>query len=276
MVRIAVTGGIACGKSLVGSLLENSGLAVCDVDDIARGLLVPGEAVFGEVVGSFGKGILMPDGTIDRQSLGRAVFADPRKLGLLNGLVHPEAKRRWEAWLAGPALSRGKAAVIVPLLFEVGEGDGWDAIVSVGSPQSDQVTRLQQRGLTRDEAIARIRSQMSLREKERLADYVIRNEGSKHLLKEQTMMVLASIPEKSNGRQKQQLRAAFRSATATLAVEKERRRSTEAEDEARYPGCRGRRSADRRCAAGPAGAKRKRRTGSEPLRSAGEVRAGAE
>lgn len=196
MVRIAVTGGIACGKSLVGSLLENSGLAVCDVDDIARGLLVPGEAVFGEVVGSFGKGILMPDGTIDRQSLGRAVFADPRKLGLLNGLVHPEAKRRWEAWLAGPALSRGKAAVIVPLLFEVGEGDGWDAIVSVGSPQSDQVTRLQQRGLTRDEAIARIRSQMSLREKERLADYVIRNEGSKHLLKEQTMMVLASIPEK--------------------------------------------------------------------------------
>ena len=193
MVRIAVTGGIACGKSVVGSILRGWGLEVCEADDIAHALLVPGEPVFSEVVRRFGRGILGSDGRVDRGVLGRLVFADGRRLLELNALMHPEVMRRVSAWLQQRAGGAGAAVAVVPLLYEAGGGSGWDAVICVSSPEAEQLRRLGARGLTPEESRVRVAAQWPLEEKEKRADYVICNRGGLALLERQTRIVTARI-----------------------------------------------------------------------------------
>jgi dephospho-CoA kinase len=194
MKRIAITGGIACGKSQVGMVLEAEGVPVCEADDIARGLLQPGEAVFREVVGSFGQEILTPDGEINRGILGRRVFADAIEREKLNRCVHPETRVRWTAWLK--AQETPVAAVIIPLLYEIDDGGNWDAVMCVTASRGVQLERLAERGLDREEAGQRIAAQLDVTEKAKRADFVIANSGSRELLKEQTVRVLNSIRER--------------------------------------------------------------------------------
>jgi dephospho-CoA kinase len=197
MVRIAITGGLACGKSLVGSFLRAMGVDVCEADEVAHELLRPEEAVCAEVVRTFGAGILDADGNVDRKALGRLVFSDSAALGRLNGLMHPEVRRRWRLWLAARPADCRVAATIVPLLYEVGEGEGWDAVLCVSAPPAFQWSRLLgERGLTAEEARRRLALQMSTREKERRADYVIWNAGTPSLLEEQVRRVMRAITEK--------------------------------------------------------------------------------
>ncbi|MBM4143278.1 MAG: dephospho-CoA kinase [Lentisphaerae bacterium] len=203
MLRFAVTGGIACGKTLAGEYLAADGVAVFDADVAARDLMQPGTAVFAEVVRAFGRGILDPEGRIDRSALGARVFATPRDLATLNRLVHPATRRAWEAWLAAPETARvataGAAAVIVPLLFEGGMSSGWDAVVCVAAAERVQVERLLARGMTGDEARARIRAQAPVEMKATLSDYVLVNEGTRATLREQTRRVLERILEGKHG-----------------------------------------------------------------------------
>ena len=98
-LRLCVTGGIACGKSLVGARLEALGVAVIEADTVCHGLMRAGMPLFSQIVDAFGRAILAPDGDIDRAVLGRRVFGDTVALGRLNAFLHPAAQAAIEAWV---------------------------------------------------------------------------------------------------------------------------------------------------------------------------------
>jgi dephospho-CoA kinase len=196
MLRIAVTGGIACGKSRVGSFLAVEGIAICDADDLAHQVMEPGHDVYNAVVRAFGRGILSEDGETDRRKLSALVFSDPEKLLLLNSIVHPAVAGEWQVWLANRQMDSSIAAVIVPLLFEAGMDAGWDAIVCVSASRQVQLRRLAGRGIAAHDADKRIAAQMAVDDKGHLSDYVIHNDGTETMLREQTRRVVRSILEK--------------------------------------------------------------------------------
>jgi dephospho-CoA kinase len=196
MLRIAVTGGIACGKSRVGSFLAVEGAAICDADDLAHQVMEPGHDVHNAVVRAFGHDILSEDGKIDRRKLSALVFPDREKLLLLNSIVHPAVAGEWQAWLVDRQADSGVAAVIVPLLFEAGMDGGWDAVVCVSASRQVQLRRLADRGIAAEDANRRIAAQMAVGDKRILSDYVIHNDGTETMLMEQTRRVVRSILEK--------------------------------------------------------------------------------
>ena len=191
MFKLALTGGIACGKSLTGKIMAQSGIPVCEADQIGHSVLKEDESVRNAVVREFGATVLAPDGTIDRATLGRMVFADPSRLARLNALTHPAIMRRINDWVQ--AQTADCVAVIIPLLYEIGAEKGWDGVVCVAAPEADQLRRLTERGLSPVEAKARIDAQLSLAMKMEQADYVIYNGGSQTVLEEQVKQVLRSI-----------------------------------------------------------------------------------
>ena len=193
MLRIAVTGGIACGKSRVGSILAAEGAAICDADDLAHQVMEPGQDVYYAIVRVFGRDILSKKEEIDRRRLSALVFPDHEKLLLLNSIVHPAVAGEWQAWLVGRQADSGIAAVIVPLLFEAGVNAGWDAIVCVSASRHVQLRRLADRGIAADDANKRIAAQMAVDDKRILSDYVIHNDGTETMLREQTRRVVRSI-----------------------------------------------------------------------------------
>ena len=201
MLKTAVTGGIACGKSLAGLYFSESGAAVCDADDLAHKVMARGTTVFEKILERFDGSILGSNGEIDRRKLGEKVFCDSGELAALNAIVHPEVKNAWLTWLAERSFDCRVAVVIVPLLYEAGEGCGWDAVVSVSLKQELQFRRLTERGFSEKDAKSRIEAQFSQVEKARLADYVIMNDGTKDLLKEQVKRVLKHIMEKETWQQ---------------------------------------------------------------------------
>lgn len=194
-LALGVTGGIACGKSEVGRVLRLCGVPVLDADDVAHDLMRPGRPVHRRVVRRFGRGIVGPSGAIDRAALGRIVFADAEALSELNALVHPAVRRARDRWLREALRRHPAAAVIVPLLYETGAGDAFDAVICVSAPRREVMRRLRARGLTVAAAAQRIRAQMPLREKRRRADQVIENDGSLAGLARATRQVLAALIE---------------------------------------------------------------------------------
>ena len=195
MLKIAVTGGIACGKSTVGECLAAERVPVCDSDDIARDLVRPDRPVHASLVEAFGRSILDAAGGIDRAALAGIVFRDPVQLARLNGLVHPEVKQAWRRWLEERSDARA-AAVIIPLFYEIGEGEGWDAVICVGAHEQDQVERLRRKGMPEEQIRLRMAAQWPVVDKMKRADYVIFNCGALGLLREQTCRVLKGILEK--------------------------------------------------------------------------------
>lgn len=193
MRTIAITGGIACGKSLVGRYLADMGVPVCDADDLARAVLAKGEPVSDQVVAEFGAGVVAPDGSIDRPALASLVFGDPVKLGRLNALTHPEILRRLRSWVAGQPGGVFCVAAVIPLLHEIRGEMQWDVVVCVAAPEGEQRRRLATRGMSAGEAEIRIRSQLRLAEKMERSNYVIFNCGSEQLLLEQVGRVMRSI-----------------------------------------------------------------------------------
>jgi dephospho-CoA kinase len=191
---LGVTGGIGCGKSEVGRILEEMGFAVCDADVAAHDLMKKGSPVFQQVIEHFGPAILGGDGEIDRLCLGRAVFGHPGKLTMLNRLVHPAVRVFVREWIAEQRKGAADGAVLIPLLFE-SEMDtlDWDAVLCVSSRHQDAVQRLEQRGLSREEAELRIKSQMPLPEKEKRADFVVPNNGTLEDLERMTRDTVKAI-----------------------------------------------------------------------------------
>jgi dephospho-CoA kinase len=191
--RLAVTGGLACGKSEVGRILARHGWRVLDADDVAHEAMAPGGAAHEGVVRAFGREIRAADGRIDRARLGARVFADDAARLALNAIVHPPVVARCRAWAEEQRRAGRPCAVLVPLLFEAGMDAGWDAVLCVTAPEADVRDRLRRRGVADDEAGRRIAAQMPLDEKRRRSDAAIRNDGSRDDLERETMKTLQDI-----------------------------------------------------------------------------------
>ena len=192
-LSIGLTGGIACGKSEVGRILEREGAQVRDADLLAHEMIRRGRPLFESVVKQFGLEIIGADGEIDRRILGRMVFADAAKRKVLEAMIHPAVIRELREWVIGETAQGRNAVAIVPLLFEVGWMDLWDVVVCVAAPENLVVERLKRRGLSEFDARARMAAQMPLEEKIRKARYVIRNDETLDHLKENTRKVWQEI-----------------------------------------------------------------------------------
>ena len=194
MLRVALTGGLACGKSLCGRLFAERGAAVCDADEIVHDLFRSDGALRDAVAGAFGPEAIGVDGAVDRAALGRRVFADAAARERLNRLVHPAVLAALAAWTEVQARA-GQAVAIaqIPLLYEIGEAARWDRVVCVAAPETAAVERLRARGLTEAEARARLAAQWPVAAKMVRADYAIYNAGSMELVAEQVARVWTKL-----------------------------------------------------------------------------------
>lgn len=189
MFYVALTGGIASGKSTVCRLLEEKGAHIVDSDLLARKVVRKGTPAWQEIVDHFGQEILTPEGEIDRAKLGETVFSDPAEREFLNRVTHPRIFQ-----LMGQKLqqleeqSSGEGVVVldIPLLVEAGARDLFHLNLVVDTPPEEQARRLvEDRGLSEEAAWARIRSQASREERLRHADLVISNDGSLDKLRDE-------------------------------------------------------------------------------------------
>ena len=179
MLTVGLTGGIGSGKSAVSSLLAARGAAVVDADQVAREVVQPGSPGLAAVVAEFGEDVLRPDGALDREALGKRVFADPAALARLNAIVHPLVGER-TGDLQRQAEAEGARLVVhdVPLLVENGLAPLYDCVVVVAATPATQLDRLVRlRGMSPEDAQARIDAQAPLADKLAVATYVIRNDG---------------------------------------------------------------------------------------------------
>jgi dephospho-CoA kinase len=181
MLIVGLTGGIASGKTTVAQVLKEEGATIIDADQIARELVQPHRPAWDELVRSFGKKILLEDGSIDRKKLAERVFADPDQRKRLNQILHPLITEEIERRIREIAQKDPGAIAVIdaPLLIEVGYHRRVDKLIVVISTQTEQIERLKVRdGMNSEEALRILSSQMSLEEKAKFADFVIRNEGS--------------------------------------------------------------------------------------------------
>ena len=173
MFLIGLTGGIAAGKTTVAGHWVSLGGIEIDADKLAREVVEPGTKGLEQVKQVFGSSVLNADGSIDRQKLGELVFNDPEKRLALEGIIHPLVRQRASELLA--ELPQNSMVIYtVPLLVEANVSLPFDVIVSVEAPEADRVKRLvSSRGMSTDQAMARIRSQASAIERAAAADYIL-------------------------------------------------------------------------------------------------------
>ena len=183
MQVIALTGGIASGKSTVSARLAQHGAVVIDADRIAREVVEPGEAALAEIVDRFGEAILSPDGSLNRPALGAIVFADDKARQALNDITHPAVWQRTLHLINEAKRADEKAIVVydVPLLVEASKDRplNFDLAVVVDAPASERIRRLTAlRGMSPAEAESRVRAQASDEERLAVADLVIDSSGT--------------------------------------------------------------------------------------------------
>ena len=183
MLRVGLTGGIACGKSSIAAMLVKRGAHFLQADGLAHQLYAPGTATYDKVVRSFGREILNEDGAINRSKLANLVF--PGRIDELNAIVHPEVVKRQNSWMAEVEQSdpHGIAVVEAALLIEAGADKDFDKVISVTCDFEQKVERFARRAnvpleVARAEVERRSAAQFSDEEKARRADYVVDNSGS--------------------------------------------------------------------------------------------------
>ncbi len=199
---VGLTGGIASGKSTVARMLMELAATVIDADAIVHELQAPGSSLLGEIVEAFGPEILTADGALDRPALGALVFGDAEARERLERIVHPKVAAEMLRRIAAARASDAALIVLdIPLLFE-GRARGTgsaaqmalDATILVTLPEKAQVERQMERdGCDHEEALRRIRAQLPLEEKQRLADHVIDNSGSPAATERQVREVVATL-----------------------------------------------------------------------------------
>ncbi len=176
MLVVGLTGGLATGKSTVARLFRQCGALVVDADLLARQVVEPGRPAWRDLVRAFGTSIFNDDRTLNRTALAHIVFRNPSKLRRLNRIVHPRVAREQARLIKAMAKTGPRAVVIydAPVLIEAGAHRRMDRLIVVTADQPTQVARLLHRNhLSRAEAIRRIRAQMPLADKVKLADYVL-------------------------------------------------------------------------------------------------------
>jgi dephospho-CoA kinase len=196
ILRTGLTGGIASGKSTIARLFASLGCVTVDADQIVARLYQPGEAGHEALVRSYGSGILLPDGTIDRRKLADVAFASDESAKALNALIHPIVVAE-EGRLIAAEEERGDGDRIVTveatLLIEAGGKDRYDRIVVVDVDPETQLARAIARGMTPEDAARRIARQMSREERLRYADYVIDNSGGLQAAEAETKRVFEAL-----------------------------------------------------------------------------------
>lgn len=199
MLRVALTGNIASGKSTVARIWARHGARIIDADELARRAVEPGSPGLGRVVEEFGPGVLGPDGELDRGALRRLVFADPEARVRLEAIVHPEVARL-RAEEEARAAREGVGVVVndIPLLFEVGLEREFDLVVLVDAPVEERMARLVGlRGLDEVEARRMIDAQLPAEEKRGKADFVIDNDGTITELEARALEVWRAIERRA-------------------------------------------------------------------------------
>lgn len=195
VVRVALTGNIASGKSVVTDVWRRSGAVVIDADDLARTAVAPGSRALRRVSTKFGVGVLDAAGNLDRDALRREVFNNERKRRALEAILHPEIERLRQQE-EKRAVEQGERLVVhaIPLLFETGLDTRFDVIVLVDAPDAVRLERLvERRGLDRAEAAAMLAAQQPAAEKRSRAQYVIENDAGIDELTERAEQVWAQI-----------------------------------------------------------------------------------
>ncbi|MFK0176777.1 dephospho-CoA kinase [Streptomyces xanthochromogenes] len=197
MLKVGLTGGIGAGKSEVSRLLVSYGAVLIDADRIAREVVEPGTPGLAAVVEAFGPAVLAADGTLDRPGLGAIVFSDPDKLATLNRIVHPLVGAR-SAELEAAAGPDSVVVHDVPLLTENGLAALYDLVVVVDAAPETQLDRLVRlRGMTPQEAHARMAAQADRDRRLAVADLVIDNDGPLEDLEPQVRKVWAELVERA-------------------------------------------------------------------------------
>jgi len=194
MVRAALTGGIATGKSFCLAAFAALGAATIDADRLAKEAVAPGTPGLARVVERFGSALLRADGSLDRAALGRLVFTDRAARADLEAIIHPEVYSRIREWSANlPAGTRVSIADI-PLLFETGQQHQFDTVIVCACEPAEQIRRIQARDrLSEPEARDRLNAQWPIEEKAARADHVIRTDGTMDDTREQVRQVYESL-----------------------------------------------------------------------------------
>jgi dephospho-CoA kinase len=196
MLKVGLTGGLACGKSFVGEALASYGCLLIQADRLGHEVLSPNGEAYDTVVREFGGEIVLPGGAIDRRALAARVFGSPERLARLNELVHPPVVEREEALIAAYAARepKGIAVVEAAILIETGSYKRFDRIILVTCREEQQVERaLRREGAVLDDIEARLSRQMPLEEKRKYADFVINTAGDKEDTLRQTREVYTAL-----------------------------------------------------------------------------------
>lgn len=200
MLLVGLTGGIASGKSLVGRVFRDMGAHLIDADRIVHCLLERNEQAWKEVLDHFGQDILLPNQEIDRRKLGEIVFNDEEQRAWLNRCLHPKV---FEAFLVSVRNLRNRPpdTIIVldaALLIETGYNNKMDRTVVVYANLEQQLERLTQRdSFSKEQSLARIRSQMPLNEKRGHADYVVDNTGTREQTERQARDIFCKLKQEA-------------------------------------------------------------------------------
>ena len=210
MLKVGLTGGIASGKSVVGEMFVALGVRLVQADHIAHELMQPGQSVYDQVVQLFGRGILNPDGSVNRARLAEAVFGqsgESSNVKDLNRIVHPAVIRREDGWMeeVGRRDPRAIAMVEAALILEARAADRFDRLIVVTCMEEQRVHRFAERlkidtEAARREVERRMAAQLPDEEKIKAADYVIDNSGSLDQTEKQVREVFAQLREESEGK----------------------------------------------------------------------------
>jgi dephospho-CoA kinase len=196
MLKVGLTGGLACGKSFVGEVLRDYGCLVIQADELGHAVLAPGGEAYDDVVREFGSGILDAAGRIERRALAAQVFGAPGRLATLNSLVHPPVFRREDLLLTEFAARepQGIAVVEAAIMIETGSYRRYDRIVLVVCGEEQQRERaLRRDGASESDVSARLSRQMPLEEKRKHAHFVIDTSGEKEDTVRQTRAVFQEL-----------------------------------------------------------------------------------
>jgi dephospho-CoA kinase len=192
-MRVGLTGGVASGKSTVAALLRELGAVVVDSDVLAREVVEPGTPGLAAVVEAFGPAVLDADGRLDRPALGALVFGDEPARRRLEGILHPLIRAR-AAELEAAAPDGAVVVHDIPLLVETGQADRFDVVVVVDVPVETQVGRMvRDRGMSREDALARVKAQASRAERLAVATHVLDNTGTREDLRDRVTEVLEEL-----------------------------------------------------------------------------------
>ncbi|MFC4332318.1 dephospho-CoA kinase [Streptomyces andamanensis] len=198
MLKVGLTGGIGAGKSEVSRLLVECGAVLIDADRIAREVVAPGTPGLAAVADAFGPEVLAADGSLDRPRLGAVVFADPERLAVLNAIVHPLVGARSRE-LEEAAAEDAVVVHDVPLLTENGLAPLYDLVIVVDARPETQLDRLVRlRGMTEEDARARMAAQATREQRLEIADIVIDNDVPLERLRDRVREVWARLADRAH------------------------------------------------------------------------------